>query len=444
MLKSAAPRIPVRTHFSLALLALVYVFSYIDRTVVAILIEPIKREFGVSDTLVGLLTGLAFAVLYAGLAIPVGALADRSNRRNIVAVCCAAWSAATMMCGMAQSFWALLLARMSVAVGEAGGMAPSIALVSDMYPKERRSLAISLFMMGPHLGGLVGLALGGWIAQHYGWRATFLWFGAPGVLLAVLVWLVVREPRRGAFETPAAAPRCDAAGTSKSQVLALLKIPAFRYVCLACGIAGVSGYGYAVWTPSFLLRTHGVSIAHAGLIVGVIGGIGSVAGSLFSGLLCDRLVKHDKRWQIGLPLVGVALSIPTALAFFMWPAGGHWVVGSVPVPHPVAFAFGFAFFASWWPALSYSAISHMVAPNQRGVAAATLNLFLTMFGLGVGPLATGFLSDLLIPRFGQEGLRYALAAVMCLMLASVVLYWMAIRPYRSSVESMGLPAYRPN
>ncbi|MFC4931478.1 spinster family MFS transporter [Massilia sp. GCM10023247] len=441
MLKPTVAPVPARTHLSLALLALVYVFSFVDRTVVAVLIEPIKAEFGVSDTLVGLLTGLAFAVLYAGLAIPVGVLADRGNRRNIVAVCCAAWSAATMVCGMAQSFWVLLVARMSVAVGEAGGMAPSIALVSDMYPKERRSFAISLFMMGPNLGALVGLALGGWIAQHYGWRATFLWFGAPGVLLALLVWLVVREPKRGAFE---AAPSKAAAGTSKSQVLALLKIPAFRYVCLACGIAGASGYGYAVWTPSFLVRTHGMSIAHAGLIFGVIGGIGSVAGSLFSGLLCDRLVRRDQRWQIGLPLTGVALSIPAALAFFMWPAGSAWAVGSLLVPHAIAFAFAFAFFASWWPALSYSAISHMVAANQRSVAAATLNLFLTMFGLGLGPLVTGFMSDQLIPRFGQEGLRYALAGVMCLMLASVVLYWMAIRPYRSSLESMSAPAYSPN
>lgn len=441
MLKPTAAPTSARTHFSLALLALVYVFSFIDRTVVAVLIEPIKHEFGVSDTQVGLLTGLAFAVLYAGLAVPVGMLADRGNRRNIVAACCAAWSAATMVCGMAQSFWVLVLARMSVAVGEAGGMAPSIALVSDMYPKERRSLAISLFMMGPHLGGLVGLGLGAWIAQHYGWRATFLWFGAPGLVLALLVWLVVREPRRGAFE---AAPSLAAAGNGKSQVLALLKIPAFRYVCLACGIAGVSGYGYGVWTPSFLVRTHGMSIAHAGLIFGVVGGAGSVAGALFSGLLCDRLVKRDKRWQIGLPMLGVAFGIPAALAFFLWPAGGHWAVGSVLVPHAIAFAFAFAFFASWWPSLSYSAISHMVAANQRSVAAATLNLFLTMFGLGLGPLVTGFMSDLLVPRFGQEGLRYALAAVMCLMLGSVVLYWMAIRPYRASVESMSIPAYSPN
>jgi MFS family permease len=437
---SSPPLVSWRTHLSLALLALVYVFSHIDRQVVAILIEPIKREFGVSDTVMGLLTGLAFAVLYAGLAVPVGKLADRSNRRNIIAVCCGLWSMATMACGMAQAFWVLLLARMSVAVGEAGGMAPAISLVSDLYPKQRRSLAITLFMMGPHLGVLIGLALGGWIAQHYGWRATFLWFGAPGVLLALLVALIVREPRRGGFDAPAAAA---SAKPDKSQILALLSIPAFRYVCVACGIAAVSGYGYAVWTPSFLVRTHGMSIAHAGLVFGTISGIGSVAGSLLSGLLCDKLVQRDQRWQLGLPLMGVALSIPAALAFFLWPAGGHWTVGAVTVPHPIAFAFAFSLFASWWPALSYSAISHMVPSGQRGVAAATLNLSMTLFGLGIGPLATGFLSDLLVPLYGQEGLRYALVGAMSLMVVSAILYGKAMKPYRSRVESMNSPAYNP-
>jgi MFS family permease len=422
---------------------LVYIFSHIDRQVVAILIEPIRHEFGVSDTVIGLLTGLAFAVLYAGLGVPVGKLSDRSNRRNIVAVCCAVWSVATTACGVVQHFWMLLLARMMVAVGEAGGMAPSISLVSDLYPKERRSLAITLFMMGPHLGVLIGLALGGWIAQNYGWRATFIAFGAPGIALAALVWLLVREPRRGAFDAPAVAAPVMAPSTPQPQLHRLLTIPAFRYVCLACGIAGISGYGYAVWTPSFLVRTHGMSIAHAGLVFGVTSGMGAVAGSLLSGLLCDKLVARDQRWQIGLPLLGVLLSIPAALAFFLWPAGGHWTLGPLTVPHPIVFAFAFALFASWWPALSYSAISHMVPAHQRGMAAATLNLFITLFGLGIGPLATGFLSDLFIPLYGQQGLRYALASAMCLMIFSVVLFGLALTPYRSRVESLIRPVHNP-
>jgi MFS family permease len=434
MQSSPIPAVTPRAHLSLALLALVYIFSYVDRQVISILIEPIKREFGVSDSAMGILTGLAFALLYAGLAIPVGKLADRGNRRNIVAVCCGLWSLATVACGLVPRFWMLVAARMSVAVGEAGGMAPSIALISDLYPKERRSLVITLFMMGPHLGVLIGLALGGWIAQQYGWRATFLWFGAPGIVLALLVRLLVQEPRRGAFEAPVA----DAA---PSRMLSLLAIAPFRNVCLACSVAGIAGYGYGVWTPSFLVRSHGMSIAHAGLVFGVISGVGAICGALLSGLLCDKLVRADTRWQLGLPLVGVALSIPAALGLFLWPSGGHWMLGTLHVPHAIVFAFVFALFASWWPALSYSAISHMVPAHQRSTSAATLNLFMTLFGLGLGPMSIGFLSDRFLPLYGQQGLRYALASTMCLMVFSVLLYALAMSPYRARLAAMAAPRF---
>lgn len=175
---TSPPAVTWRTHTTLVLLALVYVFSFIDRNVIAIVMEPIKQEFGASDTMMGLMSGLAFAVLYAGLSLPLGRMADRGvNRRNIIATCCGLWSLATMACGMAQQFWQLMLSRMTVAVGEAGGMAPSVSMVSDLYPPQRRSLAISIMMLGPHIGLLAAMVAGGWIAQEYGWRTVFLWFG---------------------------------------------------------------------------------------------------------------------------------------------------------------------------------------------------------------------------------------------------------------------------
>jgi MFS family permease len=437
-----APRVTWRTHLSLALLALVYIFSFVDRQVIAILIEPIKREFGASDTHMGLLSGLAFGLLYAVLGVPVGKLADRYNRRMIVAVCCSLWSLATLACGLSAQFWQLLLARMSVAIGEAGGMAPSISLVSDLYPPKQRSMMISLFMMGPNLGVLIGLALGGWIAQQYGWRATFIWFGAPGLLLGALVWLLVPEPRRGGFDAPVAAPRPQASAESLwTQVRRLLAITAFRRLALACGMAGVAGYGYGIWTPSFLVRTHGLSIAHAGLVFGVASGTGAVAGALLSGWLCDRLVVRDARWQLGLPLLGILLAIPSAIAFFLWPTGGHWNLGTLAVPHALAFAMVFGFFASWWPSLSYSATSHMVGASERSVAAALLNFFITLFGVAAGPLVTGMLSDLLVPHLGAEALRWALVSVMTLMLPSALLLALALKPYRAQLARLAaLPA----
>jgi predicted MFS family arabinose efflux permease len=391
-----------RAHLSLALLSLVYIFSFIDRQVVAVLIEPIKREFGASDTQIGLLTGLAFGLLYALLGLPVGRLADRGPRRTIVAVCCALWSAATVACGLAGQFWQLLLARMSVAIGEAGGMAPSISIVSDLYPRHRRSLAIGVFMSGSNLGVLIGLALGGWIAQQYGWRATFLTFGLPGVALAALVWLLVKEPRRGAFDAPTAAPAPGQADEPLlAQVRRLLGVPALRWVALACGVAGMAGYAYGIWVPSFLMRSHGLSIAHAGLFFGLASGSGSLVGALVAGALCDRLAQRDPRWQIGLPAAGAALSVPAALAFLLWPADAVWLLGSLRVPQALGFALLFGFFAAWWPTLSYSAVSQMVGANERSVAAALLNLFITLLGVGVGPLLTGVVSDRLSPWLGN-------------------------------------------
>lgn len=424
-----------RSHLSLVILALVYIFSYIDRQAIAIVIEPIKLEFGVSDTVMGLLTGLAFGLFYAGLGIPIGKMADRGNRRNIIAICCTLWSFATMGCGMAGQFGLLLLARMGVAVGEAGGMAPSISLVSDLYPKERRSLVISIFMMGPNLGVLIGLALGGWVAQTYGWRTMFIWFGAPGILLGLLVFLLVREPRR---ELPAV-PDITAAAVDEAQkprLLNLLATPAFRNLALACGICGLTGYSYGIWIPTFLVRTHHMSLAHAGIIFGVASGVSAVCGAMFSGVLCDRLVQRDTRWQLRLPMLGVLISIPTALALLMWPAGGHWTLGSINIPYPMAFAVLFSFFASWWPALSYTATSHMVKANERSMAAATLNLFITLFGVGLGPLATGFVSDLLTPLYGAEALRHSLMIMMSLSAFAVILYALALKPYRTRLAAI--------
>ena len=441
LIMSSNPNNPVtwRSHLSLILLALVYIFSYIDRQAIAIVIEPIKHEFGVSDTVMGLLTGLAFGLLYAGLGVPIGKLADRSSRRNIIAVCCTLWSFATMGCGLAHQFWLLMLARMGVAVGEAGGMAPSISLVSDLYPKERRSLVISFFMMGPNIGVLVGLALGGWIAQTYGWRTMFIWFGAPGIVLGLLVLLLVREPRREAV-SPAAAVTADAG--DKPRLRSLLATPAFRNLALACGICGLTGYSYGIWIPTFLVRTHNMSLAHAGLIFGVASGVSAVCGAMFSGSLCDRLVQRDTRWQLRMPMLGVLFSIPMALALLLWPPGGHWMLGSISIPFPIVFAVLFSFFASWWPALSYTATSHMVKANERSMAAATLNLFITLFGVGLGPLATGFVSDLLTPMYGPQALRYSLVIMMSLSILSVILYGLALKPYKARLAVIDQAAVR--
>ena len=431
------PTVNWRTHLSLALLALVYIFSFIDRQVLSILLEPIKQEFGASDTQMGLLTGLAFGLIYALLGIPVGRLADTKNRRNIVALCCGIWSLATAACGFATQYWHMLAARMSVAVGEAGGMAPSISIVSDSYPPKMRSFAISLFMMGPNLGTLLGLVIGGMVAQYYGWRSVFLAFGIPGVILAVLVYLFVKEPVRGAYEAPRpAAAVKEAREPMLKQVGRLMGMKPLRYICLACGMAGVAGYGYGVWAPSFFIRIHGMSISHAGLVFGVASGSGAVLGAMFCGWLSDKLTQRDARWQLRLGAIGTLCAVPAGLAVFFWPVSDFWMLGSIKVPFAMLFAMIFGFFGAWFATLSYSAVSQMVNANERSVAAALLNLFITLLGVGAGPLVTGILSDYFAKTHGTDGLRWALSGVTCMFLFTVLFFVLAINPYKQRLQQM--------
>lgn len=430
------PSVTWRTHLSLALLALVYIFSFIDRQVLSILLEPIKNEFGASDTEMGLLTGLAFGLIYAVLGVPVGRLADTHNRRNIVAVCCGFWSLATAACGFATQYWHLLIARMSVAVGEAGGMAPSISIVSDSYPPRMRSFAISLFMMGPNLGTLLGLVIGGMVAQYYGWRSVFLAFGIPGIILALLVYFFVKEPVRGGFETPKPAAAAAPRDPMMKQVWRLLSMKPLLFVCLACGMAGIAGYGYGVWAPSFFIRLHGMSISHAGLVFGLASGLGAVVGAMFCGWLSDKLTQKDARWQLRLAAIGTFFAVPCGIGIFFWPAADFWTLGSIQVPYAMVFVMLFGFFASWFATLSYSAISQMVTASERSVAAALLNLFMTLLGVGIGPLVTGMLSDFFSQTHGQEGLRWALTGVVCMFLLTVVFFTLAIRPYKARLQQL--------
>ena len=435
------PAVSWRTHLSLALLALVYIFSFIDRQVLSILLEPVKQEFGASDTEMGLLTGLAFGLIYAMLGVPVGRLADTRNRRNIVALCCGIWSLATAACGVATQYWHMLLARMSVAVGEAGGMAPSVSIVSDLYPPKMRSFAISLFMMGPNLGTLLGLVIGGMVAQHYGWRSVFLAFGIPGVILALLVYFFVKEPARGAYESIKPAAQDSAPRESMfRQIRRLLGMAPLRYICIACGVAGIAGYGYGVWAPSFFMRIHGMSISHAGLVFGLASGLGAVFGAMFCGWLSDRLTQRDSRWQLRLAAMGTFCAVPAGVAVFFWPVSDFWTVAGIKVPYAMAFALLFGFFASWFATLSYSAVSQMVTAAERSVASALLNLFMTLLGVGLGPLVTGILSDYFARTHGSEGLRWALMGVTSLLVITSLFFALAIRPYKQRLQQLQMNA----
>jgi MFS family permease len=396
-----------RSHYTLVLLLFVYTMSFIDRQIMGILMQPIKQEFQVSDTAMGMLGGLAFALFYSVLAIPFGRYADRANRRNFVAYCCASWSLMTALCGMVTGFWSLALARIGVAIGEAGGTAPSLSMVADHYPPEQRGRAMGVYWLGPQLGILFGLTLGGWIAQHHGWRAAFVWMAIPGVVAALLLRLTAVEPARGRWEegTNPAGP-VESLGTLVRELRAS---QAFIRITLAGLMMGFAGYGIGIWTPAFLVRSHGMTLQGAGAVMGLLGGVAAATGALASGWLCDRLAKRDARWRIGVPLLGCVLSVPSGLAFYLMPATEVWQVGGLAVPHAVGFYVLFGLTAVWWTAPVYTVLAELVAAHRRATTMAIFNLGITMLGGGLGPLLVGVLSDSLVPYFGIESLRYALA-----------------------------------
>ncbi|MFW0759021.1 spinster family MFS transporter [Pseudomonas sp. H11T01] len=426
-----SPPVTWRTHYALFVLASIYVFNYIDRQLMAILIEPVKLEFGISDTEIGLLSGVTFAVFYTVFGFPMGRLSDRIGRKPVIAFSCIAWSLMTMLCGMAGSFLNLVLARVGVAVGEAGGTAPSVAMVSDLYPANRRSTALAVLMLGSSLGAIVGLGLGGWIAQHHGWRYAFLLIGAPGAFLGLLLLLTVRAPQRVA---PLGNVPAQQDGWLKTLV-ELLRTPSFLWLVLTGGAAAIAGYAIGTWSPSFLIRSHGLNLQEAGFLVGVVGGTGATIGTLVCGMLTDRMARRDVGWQIGVPLLGTLISIPFALAYFLWPQGTAFHIGSIAVPQAFLFYSVFAFFGVWWATPCLSAITHLFPPTRLAQATAIFLMSMTLLGVGVGPLLVGMLSDFFVPTLGGESLRYALASSVSLLGLASVFLTLALPRYRQQMKN---------
>ena len=268
----------------------------------------------------GLLTGLAFALFYATLGVPMARLADRWSRRNVLVISMAVWSGMTALCATATSFGQLALYRIGVGVGEAGGVPPSQSLLADIFPPGQRSLAQGVLASGTNIAVLVGLFGGALLADAFGWRSVFWIFGLPGIVLAVVIRLTVREPVRA----PHAATDD---GSFWEAIRKIVALPAFPAIAVGVGLTAIVGYGLGAWSPSFMIRVHGLSLVDAGLYLGLIGVFGGILGTLLSAILVDRLAQQDARWQLRLPMVGVLISIPTQTLFLLWPADHFWMLG---------------------------------------------------------------------------------------------------------------------
>ncbi len=425
---------PIHTQYSagyrwyvLCVLTLGYIFNFIDRQVMTILLEPIKAEFGATDTLMGLLTGLAFALFYATLGVPMARLADRWSRRNVLAISMAVWSGMTALCATATSFGQLALYRIGVGVGEAGGTPPSQSLLADIFPPAQRSLAQGVLASGTNIAVLVGLFGGALLADAYGWRNVFWIFGVPGVALAVLIRLTVREPVREAQVV-------EEDGSLWSAIQRISALPGFPAIALAVGMTAVSGYGLGVWSPSFMIRVHGLSLVDAGLYLGLIGVFGGILGTLLSAILVDRLAQQDARWQLRLPMIGVLISIPTQALFLLWPAEHVWMLGDRPFPVALVFMFFSAIFASFWIAPSYAAVQNLVPAHWRTQAAALLLFILNLLGMGLGPLVVGWLSDV-YGGLGDVSIRYALLSSLIFCATGAFAFSRAKDPYAQAVNA---------
>ena len=385
--------------YVLGVLALTYAFSFMDRQILSILIEDIRAEFSLSDLQLGLLSGIAFALFYATLGIPIAKLADRYNRVTIVSIAVAVWSGMTALCGAAGSFWQLFMARVGVGVGEAGGSPPSHSIISDYFNREERSFAMSILAMGGPLGMLFGLIMGGFIAEYYGWRWAFVCAGVPGLALALLVKFSVREPVRGAMDE--VVQEVEPGQPSESMLEAFRHLwanKAYRYVNLAHMLGTFVGYGFTVWKPALYLRQFDLSQSEVGMIVGITSAVFGSLGLLSGGLVADRWAKKDPRGPALLGCIAVLLATPVYLVA-LW--SNDWIVTTLCI------GFGLFLFAhSHAPSLAI--VQTVVEPHRRAQAAAYVFFLANILGLGLGPVLVGSVSDAFAAEYAHRSLNVAL------------------------------------
>ena len=406
-----------RRGWTLFLLTATYFFSFMDRQILAILLEAIRADLKLSDTQLGLLSGLVFAIFYATLGIPLARLADRSNRRNIIAISLALWSVMTALCGVAQNFTQLMLARIGVGVGEAGSGPPSQSIISDLYPPEKRASAMAIYSLGVLLGGGLGMVIGGVVAHSYGWRAAMMVVGLPGVVLAVIVRLFVVEPRRGLADGKVPAPASDAPPVSVWQgISSLLRNPAAFHLVAAITVTSLVGYAVTGWGPSYMQRSLGMSMLDVSRYVALPAALTAGGSALIGGWLSDRAAKRQGVYAQAWVVAGMkVLAFPFALAFYfidhLWLALGSYFIASI--------------FAGAYIGPTYAMIQHLAPLRLRATWAALTLLATSLLGLGVGPFAVGQISDLLKPTYGDESLRWAMFSVAMLTPLGIFHYWRA-------------------
>jgi len=372
-------------------LLLLSTLNFADRAILSVLAQPIKEDLKLTDTELGMLQGLGFAILYSLLGLPLGWLSERVSRKNLIAVCVAIWSFMTSACGLAGSFVALLLGRVGVGIGEAGFQPPASSLVADHFEARRRGSVMAIILLGSPFGFLVGQSVGGWVASHWGWRMAFFALGVPGLAAALITWLTLREPPRGLVEGQV---KVGAAPPLKDAVVTLWSKPAFRHLLIAFVIGGFAMNGVAQFVLPFYLRNFNLPLATAGALFGVVAFSSNGLGMLLGGFGFDQLSRRDRRWPLWGPAIMLALATPLYLAAF--------------ASHTVAVSMSFIWFANLAMAThlapSQSTVQNLAAPRMRAIATGLVWLMMGLIGAGLGPTLIGVASDFFADRsFAQGG-----------------------------------------
>ncbi len=414
----------------------VYVLNFLDRQILTILIEPIKKEFQFSDTQIGLLGGLAFAILYSTLGIPIARWADRSSRVNIISIALFIWSLFTAVMGLAQNFWHLLATRICVGIGQAGLSPPAYSLLSDYFPPERRARAFAIYSMGINGGVFLGFLVGGEVAQRYGWRTAFYVVGLPGVLFAFFVRATLREPPRG-FSEPGGRPKAAEPPPIGLVFRKLWAKRSFVHMAFAAALHAFVSYGVGSFNSAFLMRTHEMSIAEVGRWLAVISALGGAAGTYFGGYLSDWLAVRsgDRRYYLWVPGISTLLHVPLALIVYLLPDKYAILWIMLPTAALSAMRHG----------PTFSTTQGLVGVRERALAGAILLFIINMIGLGLGPTLTGMLSDwfkasfvadgMLDVKATAEGLRYALAVMVCVNVWSAIHYMLGAKTLRADLDA---------
>ena len=416
---SAAPR----PGYTLLILTLLAALAFMDRQILAVLIQPVKLEFGLSDLQIGLVTGLGFALTFGVLGVPLGRLADRHERRSLVAWCRGAGGLLAALGGASVGFWSLMFTRGGGALSDAGGTPASMSMLADLYPPAQRSRAMSVLSAGSSLGALMALVLGAWLAQHHGWRVTVVVAGSGSMLLALLLRWSVREPLR---VVTAQASQAAAGSPRRGAMAAIWAEPVTRWLIVGAACTLLAAYSFGAWNIALMVRHHGLSLQDAGWISGAAA-LSSIVGGLVSGSLTDRLARRDLRWQLGVPTLGLGLALLCGLAYMLLPAGALLPATLLMV--------AFSFFLPWWVAPTYAALSLVVPSQRRATANAMVLLAGAIVGNGMGPILTGWLSDVLNARLGGDGLRYAMLGMVGMLLPAMLAFGRALRAYPAAHRS---------